>query len=104
MTDNDNDFKPVFKFAELAISDAGRTAVNDDYSQHNDEVESGKQNAPSTKDMILGLGLFSFSIALYSVYCMLIKIVLGSYVLSVPELTYYISLILVVMFYFFARQ
>ena len=54
--------------------------------------------------MILGLGLFTFSIGLYSVYCMLIKIMLTSYSLTVPELTYYISLVLVVMFYLFARQ
>ena len=54
--------------------------------------------------MVIGLGLFSFSIALYSVYCMLIKIVLSTYQLTVPELNYYISLFLVVMFYFFSRQ
>ena len=53
--------------------------------------------------MLMGLGLFSFSIALYSVYCMLIKIMLSTYQLSVPEINYYISLFLVIMFYAFAR-
>ena len=53
--------------------------------------------------MILGLGLFSFSMALYSVYCMLIKIMLTSYQLTVPELSYYIAVFLVIMFYLFAR-
>lgn len=54
--------------------------------------------------MLIGLGLFSLSISLYSVYCMLIKIMLTSYQLSVPEINYYISLFLVVMFYLFAKQ
>lgn len=54
--------------------------------------------------MLLGLGLFSFSIALYSVYCMFIKIAMSTYQLSVPEINYYIALWLVVMFYIFARQ
>ncbi len=58
---------------------------------------------PSSKEMCLGLSLFSFSIALYSVYCMLIKVMLTSYNLTVPELTFYISLFLIVMFYLFAR-
>lgn len=53
--------------------------------------------------MIFGLGLFSLSIAFYSVYCMLIKIMMVEYGLSVPELTYYISIWLVVMFYLMAR-
>ena len=54
--------------------------------------------------MLLGLGLFSFSIALYSVYCMFIKIAMSTYQLSVPEINYYCALWLVVMFYIFARQ
>ena len=67
--------------------------------------DNGTETAgPSTKEMILGLGLFSFSIALYSIYCMLIKIMLSSYKLSVPEINYYISLFLVLMFYAFAKQ
>ena len=65
------------------------------------QIES---SAPSRGEMLLGLGLFTFSIALYSVYCMLIKILLTSYQISVPEINYYISLFLVIMFYAFARQ
>ena len=57
---------------------------------------------PSSREMALGLGLFSFSMALYSIYCMLIKIMLTSYQLTVPELTYYIAVFLVIMFYLFA--
>lgn len=59
---------------------------------------------PTTRQMALGLGLFSMSIAMYSIYCMLIKIMIGNYSLSVPEINYYISLFLVVMFYLFAKQ
>lgn len=53
--------------------------------------------------MIFGLGLFSFSIALYSVYCMCIKIMLSTFQLTVPELNYYIAIFLVIKFYLLAR-
>lgn len=59
---------------------------------------------PTKREMALGMGLFSLSIAMYSIYCMLIKLMLGSYQLSVPEINYYISLFLVGMFYLFAKQ
>ena len=91
----DNDFKIALKFSDGNLTNLD----NSEFLQSQTELK-----APTTRDMILGLGLFSFSIALYSVYCLLIKIMLGTYLMTVPELTYYISLILVVMFYFYARS
>ena len=41
--------------------------------------------------------------AMYSIYCMLIKIMLSTYRLSVPECSYYIATMLVIMFYFLSR-
>ena len=58
---------------------------------------------PTSKEMILGLGLFSTSITLYSIYCMLIKVMMSTYLLSVSELNYYIAIILVIKFYMLAR-
>ena len=58
---------------------------------------------PTPGEMLLGLGLFSFSITLYSVYCMLIKIFLAQYNFTVPELNYYIAILLVIKFYMLAR-
>ena len=75
-----------------------------DLSRVTDQQSYAAVNKPSSSEMIFGLGLFSFSISLYSIYCMLIKVMLNSYHLSVPELNYYISLFLVIMFYFFAKQ
>ena len=54
--------------------------------------------------MAMGLGLFTISVSLYTVYCMLIKMMLGAFQLTVPEITYYVSLHLVIIFYFFARS
>ena len=61
-------------------------------------------SGPSPGEMALGLGLFSFSICIYSVYCLLIKILLSHFSLTVPEINYYISLCLVVMFFFYAKS
>ena len=59
---------------------------------------------PSAGEMALGLGLFCLSIGLYSVYCLLIKIMLAEFSLSVPEINYYISLCMIVLFYLLARS
>ena len=75
--------------------------LNSEILEDGHQIES---SVPSRREMLLGLGLFTFSIALYSVYCMLIKILLTSYQISVPEVNYYISLFLVIMFYAFAKQ
>ena len=60
--------------------------------------------APSTHELAMGLGLFTLSVTIYTVYCMLIKMMMGAFQLTVPEITYYVSLHLVIIFYFFARQ
>ena len=65
---------------------------------------TNKATPPTPREMMLGLGLFSLSIGLYSVYCMLIKVMLTEFHLSVPEVNYYISLCLVALFYIFVRQ
>ena len=42
-------------------------------------LDALKQTGPSPREIAIGLGLFSFSIGLYSVYCMLIKLMMLQY-------------------------
>ena len=52
---------------------------------------------PALSEITKGLALFATSIGLYSIYALLIKIMLQQFALSVPELTYYVSLTMVVL-------
>ena len=58
----------------------------------------------STREKLLGICLATISFAIYSTYAMFIKMVMKSYQMTVPEITYYISVFQMVMFYYFARQ
>ena len=47
--------------------------------------------------------LFSVSIALYSVYALMIKVMMQKFTMNAPELTYYVSLLMVVALCFSAK-
>ena len=88
---------------QRANSPSNPKAINNDVSHTTSMISESLSEKPSSREMIIGLGLFSFSISLYSVYCMLIKVMLGTYQLTVPELNYYISFVMVILFYFFVK-
>ena len=62
-----------------------------------------EEPAASLAEITKGLVLFSTSIALYSVYTLMIKVMMQKYTLNVPELTYYVSVIMVLTLYLFSK-
>ena len=57
----------------------------------------------SLEEITKGLVLFSTSIALYSVYALMIKVMMQKFTLNAPELNYYVSLLMVVVLCFSAK-
>ena len=66
--------------------------------------DSRKEQPEATiAEITKGLVLFSSSIALYSVYTLMIKVMMQKYTLNVPELTFYVSSIMVLTLYLFSK-
>ena len=66
--------------------------------------DSPKEQPEATiAEITKGLVLFSSSIALYSVYTLMIKVMMQKYTLNVPELTFYVSSIMVLTLYLFSK-
>jgi drug/metabolite transporter (DMT)-like permease len=59
---------------------------------------------PTAGEMAKGMILFALGILCYSIYALSVKICLLHYSLNVPELSYYISLIMTGMFYLLAKK
>ena len=53
---------------------------------------------PAVSEICKGLVLFSTSIGLFAVYACVIKIIMYEWHLSIPELTYYVSLLMFILF------
>ena len=66
--------------------------------------DSRKEQPEATiAEITKGLVLFSSSIALYSVYTLMIKVMMQKYTLNVPELTFFVSSIMVLTLYLFSK-
>jgi drug/metabolite transporter (DMT)-like permease len=59
---------------------------------------------PTAAEMAKGMILFALGIMCYSIYTLTVKICLVTFTLNVPEVSYYISFIMVGMFYILAKR
>ena len=66
-------------------------------------LKDDQEQAASLGEITKGLVLFSVSIALYSVYALMIKVMMQKFTMNAPELTYYVSLLMVVTLCFSAK-
>jgi len=70
-----------------------------------ESVESKVKDAPpSASDMTKGLVLFIITLVAYAFYCLGVKVVMKRFTLSVPELIFIRSLILIAPFYLVVKK